>query len=106
MIGENKQKQQEILIKKEEHTKADESFIIGASHLLELAQRASSLFERSKTEQKRQLINFVFSNLRLEGQTLHFNLKEPFSNSWNFIKSQLAPEVGFEPTTNRLHLPH
>jgi hypothetical protein len=31
-----------------------------------LASRAAELFERSKPEQKRELIAFVFSNLRSE----------------------------------------
>ena len=33
--------------------------------LISLASRAAELFERSKTEQRRQLIAFVFSNLQL-----------------------------------------
>jgi hypothetical protein len=32
----------------------------------------------SKTEQKRQLIAFVFSNLRLKGKKLEFSLRSPF----------------------------
>jgi len=43
-----------------------------------LASRAAELFERSKTEQKRQLIAFVFSNLRLRGEKLDFSLRSPF----------------------------
>ena len=36
------------------------------------------LFESSKIEQKRKLINYVFSNLELEGTTLRYNLRQPF----------------------------
>jgi hypothetical protein len=43
-----------------------------------LASRAAELFERSKTEQKRQLLAFVFSNLRLRGKKLEFALRSPF----------------------------
>jgi len=32
----------------------------------------------SKVDEKRQLINFLLSNLLLEGQKLHYTLKEPF----------------------------
>ena len=43
-----------------------------------MASRAAELFERSKIEQKRQLIAFVFSNLRLSGKKLDFSLRSPF----------------------------
>jgi hypothetical protein len=34
--------------------------------------------ERSKIEEKRQLIAFVFSNLRMKGKKLEFSLRSPF----------------------------
>lgn len=45
-----------------------------------MASRAADLFERSKTDQKRELIAFVFSNmcLRLEEKKLEFSLRSPF----------------------------
>jgi hypothetical protein len=43
-----------------------------------VAPRAAELFERSKTERKRDLLAFVFSNLRLRGKTLEFSLRSPF----------------------------
>ena len=43
-----------------------------------MAPRAAELFERSKTERKRDLLAFVFSNLRLRGKTLEFSLRSPF----------------------------
>jgi hypothetical protein len=43
-----------------------------------LASRAAELFERSKPEQKRQLLAFVFSNLRLKGKKLEYSLRSPF----------------------------
>ena len=46
--------------------------------LISLASRAVQLFERSKTEQKRELIALVFSNLRLKGKNLEFSLRSPF----------------------------
>src|SRR6202022_1803086 len=48
--------------------------------LISLASRAAELFERSKTEQKRQLIAFVFSNLQLRGKKLEFSLRCPHTN--------------------------
>ncbi len=39
---------------------------------------AYELFESSKIEQKRKLINYVFSNLELDGVTLRYTLRKPF----------------------------
>ena len=43
-----------------------------------MASRATEIFERSKIDEKRQLITFVFSNLRLQGKKLDFSLRSPF----------------------------
>jgi MFS superfamily sulfate permease-like transporter len=43
-----------------------------------VVSRAADIFERSKIEQKRQLIAFVFSNLKLKGKKLEFSLRSPF----------------------------
>lgn len=43
-----------------------------------MASRAAQLFERSKTEQRRELLAFVFSNLRLKGKKLEFSLRSAF----------------------------
>lgn len=51
---------------------------VGFAALLDLAARASELFERSKADQKRQLIAFALSKLTLQGKKLHFTLKKPF----------------------------
>jgi len=75
---ELKQRQYELNQKQKQLTQADESFAITVSYLLDLSARAYQLFESSKIEQKRQLINFVFSNLKLRGKTLEFELKKPF----------------------------
>ncbi len=46
--------------------------------LSSVASRAAEIFAGSKIEQKRQLIAFVFSNLRLKGKKLEFSLRSPF----------------------------
>jgi len=43
-----------------------------------VASQASRLFERSKTEQKREPIAFVFSNLQRRGKKLESSLRSPF----------------------------
>lgn len=74
-----KERQYELNAELSAHTKADESFNITVSTLLDLASRAYDLFESSKVAQKRALINFTLSNLRLNGATLEYEKKKPFS---------------------------
>lgn len=76
---ELKEKQYELGHQLSAHTQADESFNFTISALLDLASRAFELFESSKVEQKRQLINLTLSNLRLNGATLEYEKKKPFS---------------------------
>jgi len=59
-------------LKLKQHTKADEKLGITVNYLLYLASGAYELFEFLKVEQKRQLINFVLSNLKLRVKTLEF----------------------------------
>jgi site-specific DNA recombinase len=58
---------------------ADKEFGITLTSIISLASRAYEIFESSKIEQKRQLINFMFSNLRMNGEKLRFNLRKPFN---------------------------
>src|SRR6266568_6473013 len=67
-----KQRQTEIERRIEQHQKGEGDFRTTLESLISLASRAAELFERSKTEQKRELIAFVFSNLQLKGKKLEF----------------------------------
>ena len=60
------------------YLKADQNFKITVNTVLSIASKAYELCESSNIEQKRKLINFVFSNLELEGVTLRYSLKKPF----------------------------
>lgn len=73
-----KQRQYELNERQKQHIEADEKFSFTLVNLMELASRAYELFEFSKVEQKRQLINFVLSNLKLKGKTLEFEPRKPF----------------------------
>ena len=59
-------------------TEADENYSITLISLLNICSKAPELFESSKVEQKRQLINFLLSNLQLRGKKLQYILKKPF----------------------------
>ena len=75
---ELKNRQYELNDKLKRVIEADENYLITLITLLNICYRAPELFESSKVEQKRQLINFLLSNLRLRGKTLEFELKKPF----------------------------
>ena len=76
--SELKQRQLELNDKLKRVIIADESYSITLITLLNICSRAPELFESSKVEQKRQLINFLLSNLKLRGKILEFELKKPF----------------------------
>ena len=82
-FNECKTRQQEVVSKMQRHVKADEHFYITANTVLRLASRAKDLFESSEVEEKRQLLNFVFQNLVLDGEKLVHTLREPFSMIMN-----------------------
>ncbi len=62
----------------EQHQKGEGEFRATLESLISVTSRAAEIFERSKIEQKRQLIAFVFSNLKLKGKKLDFSLRSPF----------------------------
>jgi len=62
----------------EQHQKGEGEYRTTLESLISVASRAAAIFERSKIEQKRQLIAFVFSNLALKGKKLEFSLRSPF----------------------------
>jgi len=67
-----------VRAEKEIHQGADGDFKTTIVTAFNLANKASELFESSKTSEKRELINFVFSNLSLRGAKLEYALRKPF----------------------------
>ena len=43
-----------------------------------MLSNSAETFASSKTEQKRRMLGFVFSNLQMEGSTLRYSLRKPF----------------------------
>ena len=72
----HRQTEQRMLI--EQHSKGRDEFRTTLESLISVASRATEIFERSKIEQKRELMAFVFSNLKLKGKKLEFALRSPF----------------------------
>jgi Na+-transporting NADH:ubiquinone oxidoreductase subunit NqrC len=77
-IEEYKAQQRAIYLEMHKHIDADESCLITVKNVLDLAKRAKKLFMSSKMSEKQQLLNFVFSKLKLEGKKLLVTLREPF----------------------------
>ena len=66
----------------------DDTFAEDMQALLELASGAYKAFKGSNCEQKRKLINFVFSNLELKGEKLNLMLRPPFDELVKLPKSE------------------
>ena len=78
-LEEYKKRQREITSEMTAHVNADETCLITAKTVLDLAKRAKELFMSSKVSEKQQLLDLVFSNLKLDGKKLLVTLREPFS---------------------------
>ncbi len=75
---ELKQRQYELNDKLKRIIEADENYSMTLISLLNICSKVPELFNSSKIEQKRQLINFLLSNLQLRGKKLEYKLKKPF----------------------------
>lgn len=79
-LAEFKDKQYDIGIQLENYTKADESYYITASTVLNLAKRALDIFESSEISEKRQLVSYLLHNPSVKGKKLMFTLRNPFNS--------------------------
>jgi site-specific DNA recombinase len=59
---------------------SDDGFKDAMLLLLDLSHSAPALLSQATTERKRELLNFVFWNLQLEGETLCFDYRIPFQH--------------------------
>lgn len=82
-----------IRVEIESHEEADINFKQTLVTAFKLANKASQLFESSKTHEKRELVNFLFSNLALRGRKLEYTLRKPFDAMVNLRRcSSWLPE--------------
>ena len=77
--GQLIQRRHEINEQLERHHAGDEQFRIAVTTLVTLASKAAEIFDRSTIDEKRQLMGYLFSNLKLEGSKLRYALKTPFN---------------------------
>lgn len=71
--------QADLLSQRKMYQSADGSYRTSLETLLTLASSASQAFAVGNETQKRQIVNFVFSNLQLRGKNLEYTIAEPFS---------------------------
>ena len=57
---------------------ADEEYYITSDYVLNLASRASELFESSEPQQKRLLLKETLQNLTLDGRLVRYNEIKPY----------------------------
>ena len=73
----------DIMFEIEQSNKSDDNFTNTLIGTVEVASGAFDAFRVGTLEQKRRLMNFVFSNLELKGSTLCYDLKKPFDRFVN-----------------------
>ena len=83
-LKELKEKQYDINIQINDHTKADANYYITASNVLNLAKNASNLFKSSEVNQKRTILNYLLQNCVINGKTLEFSLRSPYNHILTF----------------------
>ena len=85
---------------------ADQNFYVTVGYLLELFKNAKTLYARANTDEKREILKLLLSNIELDGKNIIFTLKKPFdtlvsiSNGslWLGMRDSNPRMVGPEPT--------
>ena len=72
------EEQANILATIEKHKDANTNYYVQGIHLLELAQKAYSLYLQQTPTQRRRLLNFLLSNCTLDAGNLDSTYKKPF----------------------------
>ncbi|MBI4137087.1 recombinase family protein [Candidatus Roizmanbacteria bacterium] len=70
------------------HTIADDKYVDFGCMILDVANRASDIYKVRNADEKRYLINLVFSNLSLEDKKLKFSLKNIFQAVLQYQKNK------------------
>jgi len=76
--GEWRDEQSRLLRNIEQHQKANQSYFDDGIQILELARKASGLFEKQPPEGKRRLLNFLLSNCSFKDGELSVIYRKPF----------------------------
>lgn len=63
----------------------NEAFMEKGIRMMELASKASTLFESANPDEKRELVNLVLSNSQIENGSLRYDYQKPFSMFVNVV---------------------
>ncbi len=66
----------DVTIRLEQLQEAEDNYYTTSRYVLKLVNQAHHLFISSEVEEKRQLIKRVLSNLRIEGESLHWDVQK------------------------------
>jgi hypothetical protein len=83
-LKEMKEKQYDINIQIEDHTRADKNYYITASTVLNLAKNAFELFKSSEVLEKRAILNYLLQNCVANGNELEFSIRSPYNHILTF----------------------
>ena len=73
-----KDKQYNLNLELEEHTKADHEYHTYVNTVLNLTRRMQEIFDSSEIAEKRQILNFLLQNPTVSEKKLEFTLRKPF----------------------------
>ena len=65
--------------RKEQHEKSNINYLELGSKLLEVSNNAKNIYEKRSDDEKRQLMNLIFSNLTLKNKILSKTYSKPFA---------------------------
>jgi site-specific DNA recombinase len=96
--------EQDLLLRSiEEHQTANQTYLGEGVRLLELTQRAHTLFQKQEPREKRRLLNFLLSNSSWKGGELTATFRQPFDMLANANSSHkqrqgstMSSGIGFE----------
>ncbi len=74
-----KEEQDHLFFNISRHSNQEERFACNIDLALKFAMNAVDIFDSSEIDEKRQIINFAFSNLLLEGKNLIVSMRKPFN---------------------------
>lgn len=75
---EYKGEQRNLTLELESYANGCKHELVSAKEVLELARQAKEIFFSSNLDEKQQLLGCFFSNLKLDREKLHVELREPF----------------------------
>jgi len=77
-LEEYKREQQKLTLELKSYDGGSKEEIIAAQEVLELVKESKELFMSSNLDEKQQLLRCFYSNLELDREKLHVELREPF----------------------------